>query len=89
MKPNGHDAIGGMGRSPKARRRNAPTRHAVPAATGFEPSDHHQCDACPEHAGHEATAETLCVLCCDKQHRAPPQWTGRGGRPSGRLGLAA
>lgn len=37
LKPNGHDAIGGMGRSPKARRRNAPTRHAVPAAMGFEP----------------------------------------------------
>lgn len=24
--PNGHDAVGGMGRSPKARRRIAPTR---------------------------------------------------------------
>ncbi|MBM0990482.1 hypothetical protein JQN46_27405, partial [Enterobacter hormaechei] len=69
LKPNGHDAIGGMGRSPKARRRNAPTRHAVPTATGFEPFDHHQCNAGLGHAGHGATAETLCVRCCDQQHR--------------------
>ncbi|HGM4973210.1 TPA: hypothetical protein ACKPXL_005397, partial [Pseudomonas aeruginosa] len=61
MKPNGHDAIGGMGRSPKARRRNAPTRHVVLAATGVEPSGQHQGDASLGHAGHKATDETLCV----------------------------
>ena len=89
LKPYGRDDTGGTGRSPKARRRIAPTRHAVLAATGFKPSGHHQCDACSELAGHEATAETRCGRCCDQQRRAPPQWARRGGRPSGRLGLAA
>ncbi|ELI8091624.1 TPA: hypothetical protein SJ425_001800 [Yersinia enterocolitica] len=33
LTPHGRDAIGGMGRSPKARRRIAPTRQATHAMT--------------------------------------------------------
>lgn len=38
---------------------------------------------------HAAAAEILRVRCCDQQHRAPPQWAGRGKRLSGRLRLVA
>ncbi|MGE4341375.1 MAG: hypothetical protein AB7E55_36330, partial [Pigmentiphaga sp.] len=54
----------------------APTRHLALVATGFEPFDHHRCDAGPGHAEHETTAETMCVRRCDQQHRALPQRAG-------------